>query len=82
MEVNLPEDKVVFDDGETLIDFVLVYVKNLHISKEREAYAIKQRQHFIRVLNEDHKIQIKQVGHFYIIFVTNYSTRTDFMLPF
>jgi len=64
MEVNLIEDEVVFDDGETQIDFVLVYVKNFNISKEREDYAIKQRQNFIRVLIEEHKIQIKQVGHF------------------
>jgi len=66
MELNLLEDEVVFEDGESLIDFVLVYVKNLNISKEREAFGIKQRQHFIRVLNEEHKIQIKQVGHFYL----------------
>jgi hypothetical protein len=65
MEVNFLDDEVIFDDGETLIDFVLVYVKNVNDSKERESYAIKQRQHFIRVLVEEHKIQIKQVGFSY-----------------
>ena len=59
--LNEDEANVCFDDGESTIDYVLVYVKNLSICTEFDAYALKVRESFVKVLTNDYKIQVQEV---------------------
>ena len=54
--------KVVFADGQTQIDYVLVYVKNLSIPSAKYEAISKVRKKFIRVLIKNYKIQIEEVS--------------------
>jgi hypothetical protein len=58
------ENDVVFEDGESIIDYVLVYVKDLSSIADFNSYASKIRESFIKILIHDFNIQIQKVLKF------------------
>ncbi|RNA27911.1 anoctamin-7-like [Brachionus plicatilis] len=53
-------DKIIFDDGQDIIDYVLVYTRKNLSNTEHTEYFTKLRKNFINFLVEKHKIQIKE----------------------
>ncbi len=57
----IDENTLKFLDGETCIDYVLVYSKSLSSDAEKNDVIAKIRDKFIDILIKKHKIQIREV---------------------
>lgn len=56
---------VIFPDGNSDIDYVLVYVKLLSISAKKNEVLATLREKFIEVLTKKYKIQIQEVNLYF-----------------
>ena len=61
----IDENTLKFLDGETCIDYVLVFTKNLAADEEKNEVIAKIREKFIDILIKKHKVQIQEVIYFY-----------------
>ena len=59
---NIVTNSVIFPDGNSTIDYVLVYVKHLSISPKKTEVLANLREKFIEVLTKKYKIQILEVS--------------------
>jgi hypothetical protein len=55
------ENSLTFLDGETCIDYVLVYTKSHSTSVEKNDAIAKIREKFIEILIKKHKVEIQEV---------------------
>ncbi len=60
-ESIINDESIIFQDGETIIDYVLVYVTDLSTISDFNLYSSRIRESFIKVLVHNFDIQIQQV---------------------
>lgn len=56
------DNSLIFSDGESIIDYVLVYITNSSTSLEKTEAVSKIREKFIDILVKKYKIQIQEVS--------------------